>query len=416
MKYDNAALNAKIERAVASGNTEKLGEEMRGYIKKRVYEASWLDAVLDVRDIATSDLIPEPGSNDTFFVYGNVELESPAAVSINFNGQPSERYIGGKRFKIPLGYHATDITSKTKTELLAFDYDVFADVEQKEVMSLHRLRDTKGIATLNQCVYLSGRNKDYTSSSGYIALEKSHLNMGKNILEHGLRDATPSTDALKAKKHLLSNQVFNDTDLWDNTDIGGQVLDEVVSGGYTRDTVLGVEYIASLKADLFVQKEAVAYVTITAANAATTVTIDGTAYTDSATNKTAAVMAAAIAVLIEAGSSADVQYSCTVTDAVIRIVKSTDMFGNYAAMTTVGTTNATVGTESFDLYDVVYTLPDAQFLGQSIRVIGQEIETEFWKTKGKDLYNRLAREYFGAGIGNIYGVSRIRLQRSYATA
>lgn len=416
MRYDTAALNAKLERMISTGSTEKLAEEMRGYIKKRVYEASWLDAVLDVRDITTTDLIPEPGHNDTFFVYGNVELDSPDAVSINFNSQPSERVIGGKRFKIPLGYHATEITTKSKTELLAFDYDVFADVEQKEIMSLHRLRDEKGIAALNHSLYLSGRTKNYTSSSGYIALEKSHLNMGKNILEHGLRDSDPSVDALKAIKHLLSNQVMNDTDLWDNTDVGGQVLNETVSGGYTRDRILGVEYIASLKADLFVQKEAVAYVTISAANASTTVTIDGTAYQDTATNKTAAVMAAAIAVLIEAGSSADVQYSCTVTDAVIRIVKSCDKYGNYQAMTTVGTANAVVGTEGYDLYDVIYTLPDAQFLGQVIRVVGQEIEPEFWKTKGKDEYNRLAKEYFGAGIGNIYGVSAIRLQRKYQAA
>lgn len=321
--YNRVAFNEQVVSAVKDGNFSKIAESISPYIRERIYEMSFIEQVLKVRNIETTDLIPEE-KNDTNFVYGQLEQPTDLAITMNFRGKPFTKTHNGRRYKIPLGYNSTDITSKSEQEMMAFSYDLFADLEQKEIFELHYMRDSKLIAMLNACVALSSKTKDFDTASGTVVIhpEKAHFVTAANILETGDRQSMPDRKTLKCTKYLCSSTILNDLALWDSVDVDTMAA-ELATNGWTSTRLLNKELIVSNKNALFVEKD-----------------------------------------------------------------------GNH-------------------LYDVVYALPDGDFLGEVIHVNGMEIKPEVWRENGEHKISRRSSEYFAAGIGNYNGVSKIRLMRKY---
>lgn len=436
-EIDRARFQEKYAEAVREGNFPKIAAQMSPYIKVRIYENSVCTAILKPRTVQPSDLIPEEGHNDTFFVYGQVEQPTVNAAAINFRGQGETFVPGGRRFKIPLGRHMSKVSKKPQDELLAFDYDLFAELNDKDIFELHSLRDKKFLWACQASVITTGKwsSNLLSGSATVVRPDKIHFTTNAQLLESGSRTAYPTEDTLKATKHLMGSTLWHDLNLWESEGAGGELVSNITINGYPATTILGTTYITSIKNTLYVEKDPVIEFTMTGVGVNTeTITIDGSVYTW-ATSPGGVVGDKEIALGSDAATAATALYDVLVRDlgqanacgvewaftnpsaGVVRMRKQYDAVWNRfspAAFATAETaTNGAFGTAGFDLFDHIYTYPDADYLGEIVQIAGQEIESDMWKERGEKLTEvcRRSAEFSGGGIGNINGISMSRLQR-----
>jgi hypothetical protein len=420
--FDKTAFRQKVRSLVVNGEFAKVAEAITPYVRLRLYEESFADRVLAVRTVTESDLQVEV-ADDSFYVVANVEQGTERAVVANFIDRPIEDYIKGARYKIPLGIHKTRQRRKNVHELKAYDYDILSDAADKDIFELGNLKDWKMLLMLQKCIDLSGKSQtdvQDTAITGPVQVSKIHFNRLGATLNTGGRTGVPSADRLQVAKYLTHRQLIDDLALLDHTTFGDPLTGDMFQKGVTVTSVLGTEYIASIKERFFTEHDAVAYATITGtANAGgETITIDGNVIAI-----TGSGAAAAAAAELVTGVDALTGFSATdLTGGVVRIVKTasaneTDRTFN-ASFTTAAseTTHAVAFAAGVDGYDVIWAFPEPQFLGELIRVAGSDVETEMWKTNGEEMVNAVSREYFGMGLGNYNGVAKVRIQRSYFPA
>lgn len=428
---------AKYAEAVALGDYPKIAAQMSPFIKVRVYENSVCTALLKQRVVQPSELIPEEGHNDTFFVYGQIEQPTTQAIPVNFRGQAQTFVPGGRRFKIPLGRHMSKVSKKSQDELLAFDYDLFAELAEHDIYELHTLRDKKFLWAIQAAVISSGKwtENSITGALTVVRPDKIHFTTNAQLLESGPRTDYPSEDTLKATKHLMGSQIWLDLGLWESEGAGGELVSKITINGYPATTILGITYITSVKNVLYVEKDPVVEFTFSDLGIHNeTIEIDSITYT----HKTGPAGAAGdkeVALGTNAATAATALYDKLNTDkgysgclgnefvftnpssGVVRVRKMYDSVWNRfspAAFVVAETaTNGAWGTAGFDMYDHIYTFPEADYLGEMIQIAGQEIETDMWKERGEKLTEvcRRSAEFSGGAIGNINGIAMTRLQR-----
>jgi len=434
---ERANVQKKFAEVLSSGDFAKIGTELSPYIKVRVYENSVCTAILKERTVQPSELIPEPGHNDTFFVMGQLEIMTKDAVAVNFRGQAPVFVPGGRRFKIPIGRHMTKVSQKPKDELLAWDYDLFADLGDKDIYELHTLRDMKFLNAADSSVLTSGKWNEYplTGSLTVVRPDKLHFNENVQMLESGKRTEYPESDTLKATKHLMGSQLWRDLNLWESEGAGSELVANISINGYPATMIMGIAYIASVKNILYVHKDPVQYLTFTDVGVdAETVVIDGITYTfktspagvtgdrEVALGSTAAEAATALYTVLvrDQGSTGCLGVNWEFTNpsaGVVRIRKIYDdnwkRFSPEPFVATENCTNASFGTLGYDLWDHIYTFPDPEYVGEILKIAGQEIEVDMWTVRGEKTTEiaRRSSEFSGGAIGNINGVALSRLQR-----
>ncbi|MFA7709485.1 MAG: hypothetical protein WCY30_00095 [Candidatus Neomarinimicrobiota bacterium] len=439
---ERAAIQGRFSELVNIGEYTKIGADISPYIKVRVYENSVCTALLKERVVQPSELIPEPGYNDTFYVMGSLEMMTKNSAPVNFRGQGEVFVPGGRRFKIPIGRHMTKVTTKSKDELMAFDYDLLADIGDKDIFELHTLRDKKFLQAANACALQTDKWNEYplTGALTIVRPDKLHFNENAQMLESGKRTAFPQEDTLKATKHLMGMQLWRDLALWESEGAGGELVSSISINGYPASMIMGLTYVTSSKNVLYVHKDPVVYLTFTGIGVNDQIiTIDGITYTfkDSAAgvtgdreiNKGANATEAAAntyAVLVRDQESVNclgANYEFTnPAEGIVRIRKIYDIdwyrFSPDPIVATENCTNASFGTVGYDYWDHIYTFPDPEYLGEMVKIAGQEIEVDIWSERGEKTteVKRRSSEFSGGAIGNINGVALSRLQRYYYPA
>lgn len=419
--FDKTAFRQKVRSLVVNGEFAKVAEAITPYVRLRLYEESFADRVLAVRTVTESDLQVEV-SNDSYYVVSHVEQRTEKALVANFIDRPVEDYIAGERYKIPLGMHKTRQRQKSVHELKAYDYDILSDAADKDIFELGNLRDWKLINMLNSCIALSGKEHDDvvdTTTTGPVQIQKIHFNRLGAVLNTGGRTGLPSEDRLQVAKFLTHRQLIDDLALLDNTVFGDPLTGEMFTKGVTVRSVLGTEYIASIKERFFVEEDFVRVITLSGTAASTSITVNGVAL--GVPDGTAAAAATDLAADINANATLTAAgFSATnPSDGVVRIVRkatanelSRTFTSTFDLPTSSGGISIADTSSGFDRYDVVWAFPEPQFMGEIVRVAGQDISTEMWKTNGEEIVNSVSREWFGMGIGNFNGIAKLRIQRS----
>lgn len=425
----------KYAKAIKTNNFSKVAASMSPYIKVRTYENSVCTAILKKRTVQSNDLIPEEGSNDTFYVFGQVEQPTREAVPVNFRGQSTTFIPNGRRFKIPLGRHMSKVTKKSQDELMAWDYDLFQDLNEKDIFELHTLRDKKFLNATGASVIQSQKFEEYplTGNLTVVRPDRIHFTASAQLLESGTRTGLPDEDTLKATKHLMGSQIWHDLKLWESEGAGSEHVSEVTINGYPATKILGINYITSIKNRLYVEKDAVMYLTMSGVGTnGETLTIDGTVFTwetdasqgddEIALGSDAATAATAVYDALSAVLDSDIYEVTNPSDGVVRLRKRYDdswkRFGSELTIdeSSSDITNGTLNT-GYDYWDHIWTFPDEDYVGEWVQIAGQEIETDIWKERGEKTthIHRRSTEFSGGAIGNINGVALARLQRSKYT-
>lgn len=422
----------KIRPLIQGDQFDKVSAAITPYVRVRLYEDSFADRVLAVRTVTEAELIPEVG-DDSFYVITNVEQATEQAVVANFIDRPSERYLAGQRYKVPLGKHITPVARKSKNELLAYNYDLLQDAAEKDVFELGMLRDWKLINILNECVRVSGRvHEDVVdfAKEGPVQIGKIHTNRLESVLNSGGRTGLPSKNELKTTRFLFNDHTRRDFSLLDLQTYGDRLAEEMFVSGMTVKTLQGIEYISSIKSRLLTEHEAVTLVKFAGAVEATeTLVVNGVSFSLAADAATADAAAAGFAAAINASTNPAIRREVDDVETVyVRATASGDTLRLAAApapnqeersfisfdvpVDASGIAGGADVKKGTDRYDIVWAFPDPEFMGEIVRVAGRDIEPEIWKTPGEEMINRVMREWFGMGIGNVNGAAKLRMQRA----
>jgi hypothetical protein len=434
--FDKEAFNEKVRTLVEEDSYDKVAAAIRPYIRVRTYEDSFADDILAVRQVTDNDLHRHTDT-DSFYVEADVEQPTATATVANFRDRPYERYIGGERFRIPLGKHQTDIARKNKMELKAYDYDILADAADKDANELKRKRDLKLVSLLNDVARINNKDvvdiKDDTVSDR-VQIEKQHVNNIKGILEAGTRTGEPNRDKLEASKMLINHDTRDDFGLLDLNQLGDSLTGEVFTEGFTRQQVQGVEYMSSQKREFLTEHERAVLVQFGGGNSAVeTVTVEGENFDiDNASG--AAGAAEQLAQAIQGTTPADGKPGIVETDSdgnelrhvtaelyaddTVRLEKAVpngiedELFKSEVLATDFSSFSGGVTeTRGYDRWDIMWCFPDPEFIGELVRMQGQDVESEVWKTDGENEVNRRSWEHLGFGIGNVEAVVKQRIQR-----
>jgi hypothetical protein len=430
------ATNEAIRPYIKSGELSKVAAAIEPYIQVRLYEESFADQLLPVRYVTEKEIIPEL-DNDSGYVIGKVEQPTAHAVVANFRDRPSERYIKGRRFRIPLGKHKTPVATKNKDELMFYDYDILGDAAQKDYNALGLLRDWKTLSVFRECTQISGKSEDIVDAAktGPLQIDSPHINRLETLLNSGTRSGRPSMDQLKTTRVLMNDDTRREFALLQFNRVGGDLAGRLFTEGFMIERVLGIEYMSSIKKNLLTEFEPVTLVEFSGAQAASagTLTVNGVAFTlpaSTSQENSASVLAglinssasAAIRQEIQDGEDVEayvVQHVYAVAEGnVLRIRAAAKpqfedriFAGDPLTVSLTGVTNGAVVGSGEDSFDVIWAFPDGNFMGELVRISGKDVYTEMWSTPGEEDINRVTREWFGLGIGNVNGAARLRVQR-----
>ncbi len=255
MKRKNVLFNRDLLQSITSGSYYKYAGQVNAFIKSRTYELSFKEKFLMPLEKTTDELIPEVGSNDSFYTLGQLELDTPNVMTVNFRDGRTTRSPGGQRFKIPLGVNTTEETIKNKYELMAYDYDFFADVEQKEIYALNYWRDKIFTDLLWSVAQANGKIKVFDIASGAEPIHPSKQNFidAGTLLRSGSRTGTPNEKTLEPASFLMNATIFDELGLLDSLETGDTIASDIFKNGYVETQILGKNYVSSAKEKLFVR-------------------------------------------------------------------------------------------------------------------------------------------------------------------
>ena len=415
------AYQNKLRSFLHNEDFDKTAEAITPYVKRRLYEESFIDRVLAVRTVDQDELIPETETqDDSFYVIGNVEQHTEIAVKANFRDRPEEDYIFGDRYKIPIGMLKTRQFKKNVNELLVYDYDLLEDAQQKDVFELGNLRDWELLKVLYRCVDYTGRQHEDIVDEGRegpVQISKVHFNRLAAMLNTGGRTGKPSKNRLKAEKFLTSNQLVEDLALLDHETVGNPRVGDLFENGAMTvfNTVLGQDILTSIKERFFTEHEHVTIFQATEAVPAGGATFNyGEAFTLEETanaEETAQAMVDALN-----ASDNNVRGELRGEDQV-RIISTPQpdeedrYFQGHDKGFDQGDVAGDILNKGWDRWDTVWVFPPPQFIGEVVRINGKGVRTEMWRQKGEDMVNRYSKEFFGMGIGNAEGAAVLRIQR-----
>lgn len=436
LNFDKEAFNEKVRTLVKEDSYDKVAAAIRPYIRVRTYEDSFCDEILAVREVSDAEL-QRHTETDSFYVEAEVEQPTEVATVANFRDRPYERYIGGERFRIPIGKHQTPIARKNKMELKAYDYDILDDAADKDANELKRKRDLKLITIMNESVRLN--NKEVTditndNTTDRAQVDKTHVNNLKGTLEAGTRTGEPNRDKLDASKMLINHDTRDDFGLLDINQLGDSLTGEVFVEGFTRQQVQGLEFMSSQKREFLTEHERTVLVDFGGGNGSVNenVFVEGEQFTlnagsaseaaDQLVNKiqntTPSDNKPAITENVD-GAEKRYVFAESAGSSTVRLNKRVpntiedELFKSETIVTDFSNYGATVDeTRGFDRYDVMWCFPDPEFIGELVRLQGEDVQSEVWKVDGENEVNRRSWEHLGFGVGNVEGVVKQRIQRA----
>lgn len=268
-------LNDLFTQKLASAEgKEKVAEYGGNYIRDRLREVSFARKILPPEQITRADCQVSV-NHDTLVKIVNIEPKS-RAMAITFRGQPTANFIRGQKAEIAFFTISSEQFQKTEQELLAYEMPITKIIEENSVKDIQEVEDREFLIHVEACVQALQQE---ANGGTVTALNWSSIN-GQNglgpVVEFSVRKGelarTAGTDdvtvrpiqrpdfvnlrkmldgnRLKSERLLMTEVDWDDILQWTVEDFGNDLQSETAVNGYTRNTLLGLSYIRTIKTDL----------------------------------------------------------------------------------------------------------------------------------------------------------------------
>lgn len=239
-------------------------------VRDRLREASFGEALIPPQDVTATECQPSP-NHDGLVKMVELEPQSRAA-TITFNGKPNAKFIRGSRAECSFYTIMSDMFQKTEQEFLAYSFPIAKVIQDNSVRDMGEIYDREflihaeasvqamqaeanggSVVSLNATNVAAGSVVEYSVAKGELArtnglntrevqpLQKPDIVRLKKMIDGRY---------LETRRLLLSKQDLNDVLQWTVEDQGDKIQSETVVDGYKYNTLLGLEYVATIKTDV----------------------------------------------------------------------------------------------------------------------------------------------------------------------
>ncbi|MEM5809080.1 MAG: hypothetical protein QXH92_04175 [Candidatus Aenigmatarchaeota archaeon] len=202
-------------------------------------------------------MTPLPISNDEFdrqvdtdkpVKVVDMEIDSPAAITMPFANLPINFYIWGRRYRITFERYETPRFTKDINELRTYVMDIRQILASNAIKDLLAAEDGSFITAVNAAVGPARDVKSpftdevqWRSFAGGISRENIAASLA--ILE-GTKYHLPTTCA------LMNNVTIRSFQAWQRNEMGGDYAEELIQNGIKSFDLLGITWYVTIKRDL----------------------------------------------------------------------------------------------------------------------------------------------------------------------
>lgn len=249
---------------------EKVSEYAGTYIRDRLREVAYSRKVLPPQMVTRADC-QRSVNHDTLVKIIDIEPKS-RAMSLTFRGQPTARFIRGKRAEVAFYTISSEKFEKTEQELLAYEMPVTKVIEDNSVKDIQEIEDREftthieaavqalqaeanggSITTLNATAIGAGSVIEFSVRKGELARVAASddgtvlpVQRPDFVNLYKLLDG----NRLRAEMVLITEVDWDDILQWTVEDFGDKVQSETTVDGYKYNLLLGRAYVRTIKTDI----------------------------------------------------------------------------------------------------------------------------------------------------------------------
>lgn len=264
-------LNELFTTKLASAEgREKIAEYGGSYVRDRLREVSFARKIIPPQQVTRADC-QRSVNHDTLVKIVDVEPKS-RAMTMSFRGQPSARMIRGARAEVAFFTISSEMFQKTEQELLAYEMPITKIIEENSVKDIQEIEDrefTVNIEAACQALQTEANGGtstalDFTTVNGGTVVEFSIIK-GELARTAGVNDRTVrpiqrpdvvnlfkllDRNRLRCERLLMTEVDWDDILQWTLEDFGDRIQSETAVDGYKYNTLLGRQYVRTIKTDI----------------------------------------------------------------------------------------------------------------------------------------------------------------------
>ena len=240
MSYENIdyreANELFLTKVASASGIDELALAGTDFIRTKVQEESIADRIIPPQDFTAQELSVEI-DKDRFFRIVDIKPEY-AAQEVNWDAEPTGRYIKGKRGKVQYLQITTPWFQKTTQEIRTMKASIIDEIQQD---GSKYFADVKDKIFLSMCDAAVGYTSQSTDDSANELSRTHFLTLHKWI----------AANRLKMAKVLLTDVDVRKAGTWPATDVGDAYASELTDqGGAIKDILEGFNLVKTIKTDI----------------------------------------------------------------------------------------------------------------------------------------------------------------------
>ena len=219
------------------------------YVRTIVREGeSILDDVMQLQQVDPAEFDRRVDSDAPYIVIDK-EPDAPAAFEIPFRTWPDiDFYLEPDRFPITFTRIASPRAMKDKIELMTYHMDlrqVISDIMRKEI---NRTRSQLFLAAVDAAMI--GLNQPVPYNDGVVQWRAYSGGISRNTMAEILKIANEGPSRLEFTMYLMNQSTHKEFLKWERPEVGGDLAEEILVNGKTRDKLNGRDVRVTIYRDL----------------------------------------------------------------------------------------------------------------------------------------------------------------------
>ena len=259
------------QRVSSREGLDKLAETGGLYIRDKLREVNFTQGIIPPQRVTKADC-QRSVNHDTLVKLVEIEPRS-RAMTVSFRGDATARYIRGERVEAAFFKIMSENLMNNEQELLAYEMPITKIIEENSLKDMDEIVDREFLVHCENAV----QQMQYeANASTYTALSSTTVQAGGvvefSVVKGELARAVVGTpDAtvrpiqrpdiprlrkllhgrrLRAAKMLMTEVDYDDVNSWTLEDFGDKIQSETAVEGYKYNTLIGLEYIRTIKVDI----------------------------------------------------------------------------------------------------------------------------------------------------------------------
>lgn len=229
-----------------SGELKQASQASSTMIRRRIRENGFSRLVIPYRQVSDGDLNYERGTELPVIV-GEMEPDSPGAVSLTFNDTPDTAFYGLEKFSVYFSKISTPEFTKNVDELRTYKTDVRGVITDNALKDIQTEEDARFIKLIDEIVgAYAGVGKSGKQQAHEITGDISrdtYVEILSHLEDRDLNNGMFLMNRKTAKKFLK----------FDRSEIGGDLAEKLLREGMAaleKFVIMGVPHAATIKRDL----------------------------------------------------------------------------------------------------------------------------------------------------------------------